>query len=603
MTQVFGLSLKPSSTFYFPMYRRFLLTSLLLIFAVQAQSQITFLKIFGDGTYCPYGSALPNSNYVCTVDTVGTTNYLYNGYGTPIWKNDIPLNGDVIPASIMADAQGHYIFAGTIIDSSGDASGLIARLDSSGDTINYKTFSPLNNGNYGMIALPTMDSNYVFDVYENGPGTSSSSTLYKLDIGFNTLWSGQTGTSGVSSSGILQDADSNFVFTDFDQQNSASISAGKFNNNGLLSLSKNFNDSTGCSCFSSYCITTCKSSGYIIGAEFQQKTLLIRVDDSLNIIWKKQLNWGNSTPVSIAHDRNDGYFSLINYQGTTAMYHFDSAGDSIALYQFNPMVLSIGSRMERCVDGGFLISGTTYDYYNVSHGFLLKIDSLIRFVPQGHITSTGPNVFCHGDSITLTGPNGNYHFNWSTGDTTQAIVVHNTGTYYLTLTSFNGNTATLTPVNVVVSNPPAPQIINHIDYLQVSATGAYYQWYFNGVQIPNASDDTLFTNLTGNFNVVVIDSVGCIKISPLFYYSLTGLNNVEENSTSVYPVPAANVITVSGKLINETITISDIRGRTVVAFEKISSDILNIDVSRFQNGTYFLRMKNTNKVERILIAH
>jgi hypothetical protein len=600
----FGLSLKSSKFSEYRMKSRFLLTSILFLFAVSANSQITFQKIFGAGTYCPYGSATRDGNYLCTVDTAGAVNYLFNGYGTPVWKNDVVLNGDVVPSSVVMDQQGNYIFCGTLIDTIGDANALIARLDSNGDTINYKLFPPLNNGNYGIVALTTLDSNYIFETFENGPGTSDTSFLYKLDIGFNVLWSAPTGNSGITSSGVLQDKDSNFVFTHYDQQNLDSITIDKINNNGVQSLRKKFGDATGCDCLFSYCIEPGQQGGYIIGAEFQQQTLLIRVDDNFDTVWTKQLNWGNNTPVSIAHDKDDGYYALINYGGTAAMYHFGNLGDSIGLYQFNPMIITVGSRMERCPDGGYLIAGTTYDYFNVSHGFLLKTDSLIRFVSQGHISSTGPNTICNGDSLTLTGPNGNYHFFWSTGDTTQSIVVHNTGTYYLTIVAMSGTTATLDPLNIVVSNPSTPQIVNNIAYLYASSATPflYYQWYRNGVVISGAGGDTLVTQQTGNFNVVGIDSIGCVRISPLFYYSLSAIDESVENNFSVYPVPANDLVNVKGNFQNDQFVISDISGRVIRVIENFTGGHLVIDIRMLPPGDYYLHEKNSGSYSKIVKA-
>src|SRR6187551_1475686 len=116
------------------MPRKFLLHLFFLLISFSAKSQVTFLKIFGEGTYCPYGDANDDGDYVCTVDSVGTVNYLFNGYGVPQWQKNLPLNGDIIPSGITTDDNGDFIFAGTLIDSLGSANALIARLDSNGDT-------------------------------------------------------------------------------------------------------------------------------------------------------------------------------------------------------------------------------------------------------------------------------------------------------------------------------------------------------------------------------------------------------------------------------------------------------------------------------------
>jgi hypothetical protein len=270
------------------------------------------------------------------------------------------------------------------------------------------------------------------------------------------------------------------------------------------------------------------------------------------------------------------------------MYHFDSNGDSIALYKFSPMVTTVGSKMEYCPDGGYIIAGTTYEYDNTPHGFIIKLDSLCRFTPQGHITASGPVEFCFGDSLNLYGPVGNYTYYWSTGENTPSIVVYTTGSYYLTIIGTSGNSATLNPVNVFASNPGTPQITNHIDYLEVSAVGSY-QWYRNGVPIPGATHDTLQTTLTGNFNVVVTDTVGCIRIAPLFYYSWTGVEEEKNSANLVYPVPASTEIYLQGIFRNSTINILDVRSKIISRIENLSGENVRIDINDLPQGVYFLQ--------------
>ena len=580
---------------------KLLLSLLLIISAISANSQITFQKIFGVNTYCPYVSANADGTFICTIDTEGTANYKIDGYGNVDWRKEVSLNGNVIPASIIEDLYGGYIFSGTLRDTTGplDSKGLIVRLDANGDTISYRTFPPISDGNNGMVAIPTLDSNYLFDVYEAGPLLSSTSTLYKLDVGYNILWSVSSGASGTGTSGVLQDRDSNFVFTYYDPQSMTDIHVLKNNNQGVPIINKQITDTSTCSCFYSKCLLELKGSGYIVGAELQQKTLLIKLDSNLDTVWTKQLLWANNTPVSLAHDRNDGGYLLINYRGKACMYHFNVNGDSIAIYYFSPMITTVGSHMQRSPDGGYIISGTTYEYNNAPHGFIIKLDSLCRYTPQGHITASGPLMFCQGDSITLTGPNGNYDYEWSTGDTLQAITILSTGNYYLTITASTGNSSTLNPVNVFVSNQSNPQIINHIYYLEATTIGDY-QWYRNGVAIAGATHDTLHTTQTGNFNVVVIDTVGCIRISSLFYYSWTGLEEDINNSFSFYPNPASTEISVHGNFINNSVTIFDVSSKVIRKIENINAENFYIDISSLQEGIYFLKF-DKGEVEKFVV--
>src|SRR5207248_1414424 len=74
------------------------------------------------------------------------------------------------------------------------------------------------------------------------------------------------------------------------------------------------------------------------------------------------------------------------------------------------------------------------------------------------ITPSGATTFCAGGSVTLTAPVG-FTYMWSTGATTQSIVVSASGSYTVTVT--DGNTCSATSAATVVTvnpNPATPTI-------------------------------------------------------------------------------------------------------------------------------------------------
>ena len=75
------------------------------------------------------------------------------------------------------------------------------------------------------------------------------------------------------------------------------------------------------------------------------------------------------------------------------------------------------------------------------------------------INASGPTSFCPGGSVTLTAPSGYAGYLWSTGATSQSIVVTAANQYTVRVTDGNGCTATSAATNVVnYTNPPAPVI-------------------------------------------------------------------------------------------------------------------------------------------------
>ncbi len=78
--------------------------------------------------------------------------------------------------------------------------------------------------------------------------------------------------------------------------------------------------------------------------------------------------------------------------------------------------------------------------------------------PNAAITTSGPTTFCSGDSVTLAAAGGYAKYRWSSGDTTSSIIVKNSGTYSVSVSSVAGCSATSQPDTVTVNSVPMPVI-------------------------------------------------------------------------------------------------------------------------------------------------
>lgn len=133
------------------------------------------------------------------------------------------------------------------------------------------------------------------------------------------------------------------------------------------------------------------------------------------------------------------------------------------------------------------------------------------------IGATAPQVdlgpdssLCAGDSITLDAGNAGNSFLWSTGDTSQTLLVTTTGTYSVVVTDGGGNTGTDSVVITVNPNPtvdlgPDQQACDGTSVtLDAGNPGAAYSWN-NGDTL-----QTVTTMASGTFSVTVTDSNGCM---------------------------------------------------------------------------------------------
>jgi len=139
---------------------------------------------------------------------------------------------------------------------------------------------------------------------------------------------------------------------------------------------------------------------------------------------------------------------------------------------------------------------------------------VIRFAaPDTTVLASGPLSFCPGASVTLTAVSG-LDYAWSTGDTTQNVVINQTDTVYVVVTTpnscadtsatfattlFAGADTTLTWTNLTFCASDSATI--------TAAGGQSYAW--------NTGDTTqsITVNQTGNYAVTVTTVNGCVGVS------------------------------------------------------------------------------------------
>jgi large repetitive protein len=134
----------------------------------------------------------------------------------------------------------------------------------------------------------------------------------------------------------------------------------------------------------------------------------------------------------------------------------------------------------------------------------------VNDAPSATITADGPTNFCEGGSVVLSAPAG-LSYLWSTGATTQSIVVNTSGSYTVTTTNAAGCSTTSTPALVTVSAPPSATIdvsgpATFCEGGSVTLTapaGNSYLWS-NG-----ATTQSIVATQSGDYSVTVTNAGGC----------------------------------------------------------------------------------------------
>ena len=189
----------------------------------------------------------------------------------------------------------------------------------------------------------------------------------------------------------------------------------------------------------------------------------------------------------------------------------------------------------------------TYTYnspgvYNVSlslidiYGCNSTAINSITVLPNSTGTITGgPLSFCQGGSVTLTAPSG-MSWNWSNNETTQSIVVSQSGNYSVTVTNTNGCSYTTPFVTITVNPFPVANTGNNVSLCTgtnaalgtASINGHTYSWQpTSGLSSGVVSNPVASPAMTTVYTLTeTITATGCSKTNTV--------------TVTVNPLPAAN---------------------------------------------------------------
>ncbi|NNE29217.1 MAG: T9SS type A sorting domain-containing protein [Saprospiraceae bacterium] len=175
------------------------------------------------------------------------------------------------------------------------------------------------------------------------------------------------------------------------------------------------------------------------------------------------------------NEANDHHWIALDLEGTTA--NRSATGAIARLY--GPWGVQT---KEVRIGESYGISNTHAVHFGI--GSATSIDSILVYWPSGNtdkiespsidqfllvkekecvigglnIQANGPTVFCSGDSIIISAPEGLPQYLWNTGDTTSSIVVLESGGYRVTITQ-NDCSAASNIIQVVVDPDETPEIL------------------------------------------------------------------------------------------------------------------------------------------------
>lgn len=226
------------------------------------------------------------------------------------------------------------------------------------------------------------------------------------------------------------------------------------------------------------------------------------------------------------------------------------------------------------------------------------------------LTTTAIDVQCGGGNngsafATATGGTQPATFNWSNGMNGYAISGLTAGLYNVNATDAHGCIAT----GSVLVNQPPPLMVNIFPMgsgqamAQVNGGVPPYLYTWNTVPVQTTA---IATGLLPNhaYMVMVQDMHNCAKATTFFMPLTKFGNGYNEMDVTVFPNPTTGKVMVNLTNIgadNYQVVLTDITGRMVYQSNE-SAQQLQLDLSKYEDGIYSLKLSSNTKVSVIKIV-
>jgi hypothetical protein len=127
--------------------------------------------------------------------------------------------------------------------------------------------------------------------------------------------------------------------------------------------------------------------------------------------------------------------------------------------------------------------------------------------------------------------------------------------------------------------------------LTANLAGETYQWIdcSDSSVIAGETSQTFTPSVSGSYAVILTDAL-CSDTSACETFITGGLESSGDAQFNLYPNPTRGIVTILfGKMTDvELIAISDISGRVIYRLPSVSGELLQLDLSGFENGNYFV---------------
>ncbi|HYV90609.1 MAG TPA: kelch repeat-containing protein [Chitinophagales bacterium] len=300
-----------------------------------------------------------------------------------------------------------------------------------------------------------------------------------------------------------------------------------------------------------------------------------------------------------------------------------NAPPSAAIIQSNDTLYSSAGFSYQWYTNGNSISGATNyfyvpsseDFYSVvitdSNGCNAADTIFFSFAPQTNFSAPDTTIcekFCMDFFDQSTNNPVSWSWNFPGGNPSSSTLQNPSQICYnlpgnydvmlITTNAFGSDTLLLSGFVTVYSTPPFPSI-TQVGYTLTSSVADSYQWQFNSVDIPGATNQSYTILQTGYYTVVVSDSNGCVN-SSTEYVLISGIHDViSDGNISIYPNPSSGsfmVELINGLMVGDvSIDVVNTLGQIIFSSTESQSPGASnfkkeIDLTKEAQGVYFLKI-------------
>lgn len=167
----------------------------------------------------------------------------------------------------------------------------------------------------------------------------------------------------------------------------------------------------------------------------------------------------------------------------------------------------------------------------------------------------------------------------------------------------NGCVGTSNTISYCSSIQTPPTITRSGNELSVPDDYSGYEWFLDGVALPNSDNATFTATLNGVYTVTVSDGPDCNATSEPFEITDldpgTSIQSQPIANLNVYPNPAKDRVTIETDIDLKSLELYGLSGQLVKQFNPVNK---NLDVSNLSQGIYFLKLKTNEQSSMVKLV-